>query len=174
MEDCTIYNTKRCTRPEKNIGVVSCFLVALFFQLLISCSSGYSAPEEQIHALLKEAEVAAEDKDIKMLKGFVSDRYTDSNGRDKRAIKGLLMYYFLRHQSIYLLTRVQAIEFPEPTLAEVTVFVAMAGRPIPSAEKLTILHADLYRFDLRLRDENKGDWKVINAEWRRAELGDFI
>ncbi|MEE9151207.1 MAG: hypothetical protein V3U20_05150, partial [Thermoplasmata archaeon] len=152
-----------------------CFLVvSIVLQLLISCSPGYNAPEEEIRALLRAAEVAAEDMDIKTLKGFVSDRYTDSNGHDKRAINGLFMYYFLRHQSIHLLTRIQGVEFPEPTLAEVTVFVAMAGRPILGTEELAILHADLYRFDLRLRDENKDGWKFINAEWRRAELDDFI
>ena len=48
------------------------------------------------------------------------------------------------------------------------VFVLVAG-----AEELERLRADLHRFEITLAGENK-EWKVIRAEWRRAEPGDFF
>ena len=53
-------------------------------------------------------------------------------------------------------------------------FVAMAGGPITNAEELLLIRADLYRFDIAFADEGDNDWKVIGADWRRAERSDFI
>jgi hypothetical protein len=39
-------------------------------------------------------------------------------------------------------------------------------------QELERLRADLHRFEITLASENK-EWKVVRAEWRRAEPGDF-
>ena len=49
----------------------------------------------------------------------------------------------------------------------------MAGQPFSGARELERLRADLHRFEITLASENK-EWKVIRAEWRRAEPGDFL
>lgn len=61
----------------------------------------------------------------------------------------------------------------EPAQAQAVVLVAMAGQPISGAQELERLRADLHRFEITLARENK-EWKVIHAEWRRAEPGDFL
>jgi len=138
-----------------------------------ACSSESEPAEAQIRALLAEMEVAAEAKDLRPLKAIVSERYTDELGNDRRGIVRLLTYHFLRNQSIHLLTRVAAIEIPEPGRASVTAYVAMAGRPIPDANALTQLRANLYRFDFGL--EVAGErWQVTRAAWRPAEARDFL
>lgn len=143
------------------------------FPLLVSCSATENTPEAQVRAVLKQGEAAAEKKETGVLRQMVSDRYSDSQGQDKKAIEAILRYYFLRHESIHLLTRIQAITFPEPNVAQAIVLVAMAGQPISRTEELDRLHADLHRFEITLANENR-EWKVIRAEWRRAELGDFL
>jgi len=127
-----------------------------------------------MRALFERMEVAAEQKDLRPLKAMVSERYSDEHHNDRQAIVGLLTYHFLRNQSIHLLTRVTAIEFPEPGRASVIAYVAMAGRPIPDVDALTQLRADLYRFDFRLSEGGENGWLVTGAAWRPAETADFL
>lgn len=130
-------------------------------------------PEAQVRALFDKARKAAEQKDLATLRRAVSERYADAHGNDRRTLEGILRVQFLRHESIHLFTRVSTVVFPEPERAEATVYVAMAGRPIAAAEALARLKADLYRFDFVLAKEGE-DWRVIRADWRPAELGDFV
>jgi hypothetical protein len=163
-------------RPHASGELIRCLaaLVSVAALSLVSCRSQPDSPEMQVRSLLERAEVAAEKRDAGALKRLVSETYTDTRGQDKDAIVRLLGFYFFRHKSIHLLTRVQTLEFPEPALAEVTVFVAMAGRPIPAAAELSRLRADLYRFDFVLASESPQDWQVVRAEWRRAKMDDFL
>ena len=148
-------------------------LPALVLSLVISCSSEPHTPEAQVRALLKQGEAAAEKKESRVLRELISEKYSDSEGQDKKAVEAILRYYFLRNETIHLFTRVQSITFPEPSRAQAVVLVAMAGQPIPDAQQLERLHADLHRFDITLAREDK-EWKVIRAEWRRAEFSDFL
>jgi hypothetical protein len=137
-----------------------------------ACSSGDS-PEAQVRALLAQGEAAAEKKESAVLRQMVSEKYSDSQGQDKKAVDAILRYYFLRNQSIHLFMRIRQISFPQPDLAQADVMVAMAGQPITDTEQLERLRADLHRFEITLAREN-GEWKVTRAEWRRAEFADFI
>jgi hypothetical protein len=137
-----------------------------------ACSSGDS-PEAQVRALLQQGEAAAEKKESAVLRQMISEKYSDSQGQDKKAVEAMLRYYFLRNQSIHLLTRIRQISFPQPDLAQADVMVAMAGQPISGAEELERLRADLHRFEITLARENR-EWKVMRAEWRRAEFADFL
>jgi hypothetical protein len=138
------------------------------------CSPEPESPEARMRALLEQMEVAAEQKNLRLLKAMVSEQYSDEHHNDRQAILGLLTYHFLRHQSIHLLARVTSIEFPEPGQASVSVYVAMAGRPIPDVDALTRLRADLYRFDFRLGEGGESGWLVTGAAWRPAETADFL
>ena len=141
--------------------------------LLVFCSPAENSPEAQVRMLLKRGETAAEKKETGVLRQMISEKYSDSQGQDKRAIEAILRYYFLRNESIHLLMRIQSIAFPQPAQAQAIVLVAMAGQPISGAQELERLRADLHRFEIILANENK-EWKVIRAEWRRAELADFL
>ena len=149
-------------------------LAALAALALAACSAPPDSPEAQVRALFAVAEAAAEEKDAGALKELVSEHYADDGGHDRQAIAGLLTFHFLRHQTIHLLTRIHAIEFPEPTRAATTIFVAMAGTPILIVDDLARVRADLYRFDFELADEGDGDWRVTRAAWRRATPEDFL
>jgi hypothetical protein len=138
-----------------------------------ACGGDPATPEARIRALLAGAEAAAEAKDAGGLKELVSDAYADDQGQDKRAVMGLVTFYFMRHQTIHLLTRVDRIELADDGSARAGVFVAMAGTPILGLDDLARLRADLYRFDFALAEEND-DWRVTSASWRRAETADFL
>lgn len=138
-----------------------------------ACRSGEDSPEAQVRAMIARAEGLSESKDLGGLKELVSDAYQDRAGQDKRAILGLLFVQFRRHESIHLLTRIDHIEIHPPDHATATVFVAMAGRPIPDVSDLPALRADLYRFALTFAQE-RGTWRVTSSAWRPAVLNDFL
>jgi hypothetical protein len=149
-------------------------LLAFVAVLQIACGSKPDSPEARVRALFDRAEVAAEKKDLGTLRDLISDTYLDDLGQNKQAILGVLSFHFFRNQSIYILTRIQSIAFPEPAQAGAVVFVATAGQPIRGTEELAALRADLFRFDITLADNGKGDWKVTRAQWRRVEVKDFL
>ncbi|KRT68674.1 MAG: Uncharacterized protein XU15_C0018G0051 [candidate division NC10 bacterium CSP1-5] len=149
-------------------------LLAVVAVLQIACGSKPDSPEARVRALFDKAEVAAEKKDLGTFRDLISDQYLDEFRQDKQAILGILAFHLFRNQSIYLLTRMQTIAFPEPARAEAVILVATAGQPIRGTEELVALRADLFRFDITLADKAKGDWKVTRAQWRRVELKDFL
>lgn len=140
--------------------------------LVLAACSKPDSPETRVRAAIATAVAAAEKKDIGPLKGMVSDKYTDAQGQDKRAVESVLRFYFLRNQSIHLLTRTSSVTFPQKDRALAVVYVGMAAQPVASVDELERLRADLFRFEITFVDEG-GEWRAIGAEWRRAEFVDF-
>ena len=145
---------------------------ALVLLTLAGCSRR-EAPEQRVRLLFEGAELAAEQKDFSKLRGYISSRYADPEGHDRRAIENLLRLHVLRHESVHLYTRIASIELSQPGRAQAVLYVAMAGRPIKTAEELAGLRADFYRFEFTLAEEDK-EWRVTGAAWRRAEATDFL
>ena len=164
--------SRRACRTRQLLAACSRLLAVL--AIAAACSSGSGSPEARVRTALADAERAAEEKDLRTLKAALSLAYSDSNGNDRDAIAGLLTYHFLRNRDIHLLTRVAGVALDGNTRSAVTVFVAMAGRPIPNAVALAQLRASLYRFEFDLAEENDGSWRVTGAEWRPAVAADFL
>lgn len=159
---------------EKNWRGVSLVTFALCLPLLGSCSSERDTPEAQVRALLQQGEAAAEKRETGILRRMISEKYSDSQGQDKKAVEALLRYYFLCNESIHLFMHVRQVAIPAPDAAQAIVMVAMTAKPVADVEELERLRADLHRFDLSLAREESGEWKVTRAEWRRAEFADFL
>jgi len=138
----------------------------------LGCFGAERSPEERIRAVIAALEAAGQARDVGALKPHISESYADGSGNDRRALLGLATAHFMRHQSVYLLVRVNGIELPEPGKATADAFVALAGQPIRDPSVLPELHADLYRFTLALREED-GEWRVTAADWHPATFADF-
>lgn len=141
--------------------------------LLTGCRNERTSPQAEVRALIDSAVTAAEQKNTGALKGVISDKYTDDQGQDKRAIENLLRLHFLRNESLHLYARVASVSLPQPERAEAVVLVAMAGVPIASAQEILTLRAELHRFEIGFAREDK-TWRVQHAAWRRAELSEFL
>ena len=141
--------------------------------LLPGCRGERASPEAEVRALINSAVTAAEQKSIGTLKDMISEKYADDQGQNKRAVEGLLRLQFLRNESVHLYAHIQSVTLPQPDRAQASVLVAMAGVPIASAQELSLLRADLHRFEIEFARDNK-TWRVQRAAWRRAELGEFL
>lgn len=147
-------------------------IVILLALAPVACSKP-ETPEQRLRALIHNAERAAEERDARTLRGYLSERYADDEGRDRRTLDGIMRLYVLRHEAIHLLTRIERIAFTQPARAEAVVYVAMAARPIATVAELATFRADLYRFELGFAEDD-GEWRLVRGAWRPAEAADFI
>lgn len=147
--------------------------IALLIGVGLTACAKRETPEQRVRTAISGAEQAVEKKDISALRGFVSERYTDEEGRDRRAVEGILRLYLLRNEAIHLLTRIETVTVIPPDKAQAVVYVAMAARPIAPADTLSSFNANLYRFELSFGEEDN-HWRVVRAAWRPAEPTDFI
>ncbi len=141
--------------------------------LLVVCGGEESSPDAAVRRTLAAIEAAARARDVSALAEHVSETYADDRGNDRQAVRRIAAFHLLRNHSVHTLTRIRSIVFDEPSQAQVEALVAMASTAIPDADVLATVRADLYRFDVTLREEEPGTWQVTSARWRPAALDDF-
>lgn len=140
-------------------------LLALVVLLSISaCSGPTSAPEEELREWVRSGVEAAKAKERRRLVGMISPAYADARGNQRDSIENILRWYFLRMNSVQLVTSIEDITVIGDTAAEVVVKVAMAG----THDGVLGFSADAYRFALEL-ERGSDDWQLISARW--GELG---
>lgn len=132
--------------------------------LLCACSAPSTGPEGEIRGWLDQGIAATEAKQRGDLLDMISPAYADSRGYNRARIGDVLRGYFLRMNSIELITKVDEIKIMGDTAAEVLLTVGMAG----TKDSLLGFSADAYQFSLEL-EKSAGDWLLISAQW--AELG---
>ena len=150
------------------------YLLILLASLLTACGAP-DTPEDRITALINNVEHTAEQGKALGFKDYIADDYTDADGMRKPDVLRLLASYKLRNKSIHLLVHIADISVaPDQKSGSAKVFVAMAASPVTGIEQLAGLEADLYRFDIQLREDADGDFQVSSAAWAPAEKSDFI
>ncbi|MEW8400339.1 MAG: hypothetical protein AB2717_06545 [Candidatus Thiodiazotropha sp.] len=152
--------------------------LAALLPLLISlmyggCSDRPPSVEEQLQQLLNQAETHLEARDLSSAMAFVDPAYSDGDGRDFRALRAMLVGYFLRHKSIHIISKVDQIELLPEGDAEVVVFAGLAGSPQQVEQGLSQWRGDLLRLKLLFVAQGDGEWRLRSAEWRRAAPQDF-
>lgn len=141
------------------------FLSVAGLLVLAACGGDDSSPESEIRAWVAAMQSAAEEKNRGDLLDGISTAYTDTRGHSRDDINDLLRVYFLRQNTIALLTSIDEVRVIGETAAEVELTVGMAG----TNDRALGISADAYRFELEL--ENDGDdWLLISARW--GALGD--
>jgi hypothetical protein len=76
--------------------------------------------------------------------------------------------------ALHLFTRIEEPRLEDPRRAEVRLWVAAAAQPVERLDQLGNFQADLLRVDLTLAREDDDRWRVTRADWRTADLADFM
>lgn len=162
------------TRVSPSSGrIIVCFCL-LAWILLAGCSrQAQESPQDQIKALLDAAETAVESRSLDQSAELISSGYGDEAGRDRRALKRLLLGYFLRNKSIHVLQQVQEISLLSDTSARVVLYAGVAGSLPAMGDSLAQWRGDLVRLEAELVLEDDG-WRLKSASWRRASHGDLL
>ncbi len=152
--------THNCCSP---IARAALLLIHAIF-VVAACGGPEPGPDEQLLRWVDAGQNAAETKQRADMLDLISPAYTDSNGYDREEIGNILRLYFLRQNSISLLTSVDDIRVYGGSAAEIDLTVGMAG----TKDGVFGFSADAYRFRLELELDGD-DWLLISARW--AELG---
>ena len=146
----------------------------LFLSLLLlaaGCSGPEPSPEERVRELISLGEKAAEDRSIHFFVDGIADAFEGRDGSGKRELVRLLRGYFLRHQAIHLLVKIQSV-VSEGGRIQAVLYAGMAGSPVQGFEQLLAMRAGLYRFELVFTGGDKP--KLLNAHWRRADVQEVL
>ena len=126
-------------------------------------------PEAQVRAVIAAGEQAAEARDLSGLLAHVSPAFLDEHGGGQDELKQVLRGYFVTHQSIALLTRIDSVEFPYRDLARVRLTMGTLGREAAGATAFE-LATDINEIVLELKLEDE-EWKVVRAAWQSTRRG---
>lgn len=126
--------------------------------------------EDKVRKVITDVQRSAEEKKVLAVLDHISRSYRDPQGYDRDGIKGLLAFYFFRHQkvSVYL----PDIEIIVTGGTATAVFQAiLTGRGTGESAGAVLPEAlGAYHFEVLLRKED-GAWKVTSAKWERAGEG---
>jgi hypothetical protein len=86
-------------------------------------------------------------------------------GHGRAGASAIVSSTLARHDAVHLLTRVRDLELTGPESASATVYVAMAGRPIPEPGAVASTSAALYRFGLTFAKlvASVGSWWPLSS-----------
>lgn len=149
-------------------GVLLCLAI-----MLGGCGKDAGSPEARVRATILAMEEAVEAGSLKQAAGWLGAGYSDRYHPDKRAAVRALLGYLYRHKNIHLFTRVQGVDVdPGGERAQAAVLVAMTAEPVDDPERLLVLKADLYRFEVEFSlDPDEDTWLISGSRWQRADLG---
>jgi len=134
---------------------------------LLACGGPAVGPEAALRAWVQQGQELAEAKDRRGLVDMISPAYTDARGNDRDDIENLFRIYFLRTQSVALLTNIEELNVYGDSAGEVMLSVGMAG----THDGTFGFSADAYRFEMEF--ELHGDeWLLMSARW--GELGEEL
>ena len=135
--------------------------------VLSGCSGPPDSPETEIRAWVAEGQRLAEQKERNALVDMISPAYQDARGNKRDDIENMFRIYFLRQNSIQLLTSIDDVRIFGDTAAELDLTVGMAG----TNDGGLGFSADAYRFELELVREDD-EWLLLAARW--GGIGDEV
>ncbi len=133
--------------------------------LLTACHK--ETEQDRVKNVLTEIRKAAGEKDVRTILGHLSKTYRDPQGNDYDGIKGLLLYYFFRHQKVSVFIPSLDITVAGPSAKAVFQTVLSGGNKVASPGDLIPDALGMYDFDVSFAKES-GEWKVISAAWKKA------
>ena len=123
--------------------------------------------QDRVEKVVMDIKKYTQEKNVRKIMSNLSKAYTDPQGFDHEAIKGLLMGYFYQHPkiSVYLTNLEISIQ---DTSARVTLQAILSGgSKTGSATDLIPESLGMYFLDISLKKESD-EWKVYSAKWERA------
>jgi hypothetical protein len=126
--------------------------------------------EDKVKKAVTSVQQAAQEKKIGAVLEHISKTYRDPQGNDYNGIKGLLAFYFFRHQKVSVYMPNIDIVVTGST-AKAMFQAILTGRGTGEAAGGILPEAlGAYNFDVLLNKED-GAWKVTSAKWERAGEG---
>ncbi|MCP4331163.1 MAG: hypothetical protein GY785_00795 [Gammaproteobacteria bacterium] len=148
------------TRIHGIAKIRSGLLASALIALLCACGGPATGPEEELRDWVQRGVAAVEGKKRRELVGMISSAYADARGYNRDHVENILRAYFLRMNTIELLTSIEEISIIDDSAAELLITAGMAG----THDGVVGFSAKAYQFALEL-EKDGSDWKLISARW---------
>jgi hypothetical protein len=139
-------------------------LIAFLFSGIFLPSCHKESEDDRVRKVIASIEKAAQGKDIRGILFHLSKTYHDPQGNDYESIKGLLLFYFSRHQAVSIF--IPDVELSVGGSAATAKFQAVLSGRNRSAGDMLPEALGVYNFDVSFARESN-DWKVTSAKWER-------
>ncbi len=139
--------------------------------LLTSSSCHKKTEEDKVRKVITKVQKSAEEKKIASVLENISKAYQDPQGNDYDGIKGLLAFYFFRHQKVgVFIPNIDIMVKGDGALA--TFQAILTGKGAGEATTSAVLPETLgaYNFEVQFKKEADA-WKVTSAKWERVGEG---
>ena len=150
-----------------------CALLLAASLAALGCGGDDESPEARIRARLAEVERLAEAGDVAGVKEFLSERYADPAGNDRRRLAAWLTFQRMQQRSLFVWSRIESLGIPEPGRAAVVLVAGMAASPVEGPADLARLRAEVWRIELALEEEGDA-WRAVSASWRPTTPVDLL
>lgn len=148
------------------------FRPVLMIVLLLPLAGGCSkeTEEDRVKKVITSVQKAAEEKKINAVLDHIAKNYLDPQGNDYNGIKGLLAFYFFRHQKVSVYMPNIDIVVTGQT-AKALFQAILTGRGTgESAGGILPEALGAYDFAVHLSKAG-GNWIITSATWERVGEG---
>jgi len=146
-------------------GDLEGFVVILLFFLALSACAKPISEEVQLKAIVNEVAEAAQKKDIDRIRKHISKSYRDQEGNDYDGVRRVLLYHFIRAETVSVFVRSTDVEIKGDTALVKANVILVRGKEIKNISDIIPESAAGYRFEVVFKKE-KEDWKIISAQWQ--------
>ena len=143
-------------------------IVLLLLPLAGGCSK--ETEEDRVKKVITSVQKAAEEKKVGAVLDHIAKSYLDPQGNDYNGIKGLLAFYFFRHQKVSVYMPNIDIVVTGQT-AKALFQAVLTGRGTGETAGGILPEAlGAYNFEVHLSKAG-GNWIVTSATWERVGEG---
>jgi len=149
---------------------ISQALAIVLTLVVVLCLTGChkKTEEDKIKNIITGIQKAVKEKDARTVLGHLSKTYHDPQGNNYDGIKGLLLFYFMKHHQVNAYVPNLDISI-ENNAAQATFQAVLSGAGGGAAEAGTGLLPEalgVYAFNVVMQKES-GAWKITSAKWER-------
>lgn len=141
-------------------GIV--LIIAIF---LISFCTKPISEEDRLKQIVNEVAEAGQKKDIDAIRKHISKSYRDQDGNDYDGVRRLLLYHFIRAETVSVFVRSTDVEVKGDTALVKANMILVRGKDIKSIKDIIPESAAGYRFEMIFKKEGR-DWKAVSGTWQ--------
>ena len=135
--------------------------------LLLSACTKEISEEDKLKAIVNEVAEAAQKKDIDRIRKHIAKSYRDQEGNDYDGVRRVLLYHFIRAETVSVFVRSVNAEVKEDTAIVRANVILVRGKGIKSISDIIPESAAGYRFEMVFKKE-KEEWKTVSGSWQNV------
>jgi len=156
----------RVISRKDDVFAVHIILIILLTLTWTSCAKSISE-EDRLKAIVNEVAEAAQKKDIDGIRRHISKSYKDPEGNDYDSVRRLLLYHFIRAETVSIFMRSVDADIKGDTALVTANVILVRGKEVKSIKDIIPESTAGYRFEMIFKKENK-DWKAVSGIWQNV------